>query len=135
MEDAKKILKEVRYATRLDALNTSKCICAAIAACLAGKHKGYTTEVVQEYYHYAIYEQENILRLKLSGVFPEKELLFPEWRRFIFVISRQYHRSDGTWKYIKGKRPYEIRRYLWELYKSEMNCPDIPRKFFTRYYG
>ena len=108
----------------------SKAFTTCMVNILTGVFGEETAEYIATTSEVIIGTQEVIDRLREQGILPDDRIVFPDWRRFFNAVLR-LHSKEGELHFIRGKRPYQMRRYLWELYKTEMQCPDMPRKFFT----
>ena len=112
------------------ALGQSKYFTWCLSNILAGTYGEKTWEYIDTVSEVIHTTQEVIDRLHEQGILPDDRIVFPDWLRF-FGAALRLRFPDWKLHFIKGKRPYQVRRFIWELYKTEMQCPDMPRKFFT----
>ena len=68
-----------------------------------------------------------------QGLLPQNQIVFPKWGKFLEVVA-SIHCPGGwhkdNWRPMRDATPRQVREYLWQLYRDEMNCPDMPREFF-----
>ena len=130
MEKQKINLAKIRKQWLHYALRSSKCNSREFALILREDDIEFVRQWIKEIFDETRTLEECFDLLARQGILPKDTMVFPDWRRFIDKVW-DLHYINGKWTPIKGKRGYEIRRYLWEQYKTLMNAPDIPRDFFT----